>query len=322
MLIRTPVVHRVCFGLMVVLLLATGLVLAACADDDSSAEGGLDSGRVDAAATSDSRETDSADSQKTDTAGEAGVICTPGEKHCAGAVAEVCTTSGSAWNQLPCPNGCEDGACKPLSLETGWVVHQYDLLDDSIKTPASYAFEQDGLIAVQSANPMASVYYNDTALPEGIRVTGRFSVETTSDDDLIGFAFGWQDEAHYYLFDWKQATQPDSSCGTATAGASLKLVSSSDAIDACEDFWSSAGTSRIKPIVGVEQNPEGWKDNTVYDIELLFRPGDIAITIKEGETVAVSITSNDTTYRSGKFGFFNYSQQAVRYQFFAISPIE
>lgn len=36
----------------------------------------------------------------------------------------------------------------------------------------------------------------------------------------------------------------------------------------------------------------------------------------------VSITSSDTTYRSGKFGFFNDSQEAVRYEFFSISPIQ
>ena len=53
-----------------------------------------------------------------------------------------------------------------------------------------------------------------------------------------------------------------------------------------------------------------------------FVAGAITIEVMQGTTKVVSITSNDTTYRSGKFGFFNYSQEAVRYEFFSISPIQ
>jgi hypothetical protein len=254
--------------------------------------------------------------------GGTGVSCVAGTRSCVGSVAQVCAAAGNAFNRLSCPNGCDNGECQPLSLETGWMIHQYDLLDDTIKTPASYSFENNGLVAVQSANPMASVYYNTTELPEGVRVTGRFRVETTLDDDLIGFVFGWQDPEHAYLLDWKQGTQASPPCGTAEAGATLKLLNSDVTIDACEDLWSSAGTARVSPIIAVDQNPTGWKDHAVYDIVLEFRPGDIEITIKEGITTVVSVQSSDTTYRSGRFGFYNYSQASVRYEFFAISPID
>ena len=264
-------------------------------------------------------------SADTAVAADAAVQCTPGTKQCAGSgasTAEICVATGDAWNRLPCPNGCEAGACKPMSLETGWKVHQYNLTDDSIQTPASYTFEMNGLVAVQSANPMASVYYSDTALPEGIVVTGRFGVHTTSDDDLIGFVFGWQDPEHTYLFDWKQVTQPDGTCGTANAGASLKLISSGTPLDKCADLWDSAGTTKVTTLVATTVNPTGWLDDVDYDLKLSFRPGAITIEVMQGTTKVVSITSNDTTYRSGKFGFFNYSQEAVRYEFFSISPIE
>lgn len=261
----------------------------------------------------------------TDAAGDAAVQCTPGTKQCGGSdgsTAEICVAGGDAWNRLACPNGCEAGACKPMSLETGWKVYQYNLTDDSIQTPASYSFEMNGLIAVQSANPMASVYYNDTVLPEGIVVTGRFGVHTTSDDDLIGFVFGWQDPEHTYLFDWKQATQADGTCNTANAGASLKRISSGTPIDKCADLWDSNGTTKVTPLVTTAANPTGWEDNVDYDLTLSFRPGAISIEVMQGTTKVVSITSTDTTYRSGKFGFFNYSQEAVRYEFFSISPIQ
>jgi len=288
-------------------------------DAAGGADGAAGVDRMDAAGASDG----STDGTAVVDAGDDGAVqCTPSAKQCNGSTAEICLATGNAWNRLLCPNGCEAGACKPMALDTGWKVFQYNLTDDSIQTPASYTFEMNGLIAVQSANPMASVYYNDTALPEGIVVTGRFGVHTTSDDDLIGFVFGWQDPEHTYLFDWKQATQPDGTCGTANAGASLKLISSGTPLTLCADLWESNGTTKVTPLVTTTVNPTGWEDNVDYDLTLSFRPGAITIEVMQGATKVISITSNDTTYRSGKFGFFNYSQEAVRYEFFSISPIQ
>ncbi|MDD9970150.1 MAG: hypothetical protein OXR73_28170 [Myxococcales bacterium] len=274
-------------------------------------DGGTDSGQSRAAEGDEDRgEVD---------AGEDGG-CTPEARECDGDVARVCASDGSRWNSLRCAGGCEAGECAPLSLETGWSVHQYRLTDDSIKTEARYSFDMDGLIATQSANPMPSVYYNDTSLPEGIRVSGSFGVHATQDDDLIGFVFGWQDAQRFYLFDWKQATQDDP-CGLAEVGAALKVVQASSPLESCEDFWTSAGTEHVTTLVGNEQNPTGWQDHTVYELVLEFRPGDIHVQILQGTEVVVDIRSDDTTFRSGKFGFFNYSQEAVRYELFSISPI-
>ena len=231
-------------------------------------------------------------------------------------------TAGNAWNQLACSNGCESGECKHLSLETGWVVHQYDLLDDTIKTPASYTFENNGLVAFQSRNPMASVLLQRHRVARGH--SGYRPIRCPHDErrrpDRFRFRLAGSGALLSGGLEAKHAGQPP--CGTATEGASLKLVDSDTTIDKCEDFWSSAGTSRVSTLVDVAQNPAGWKDNTEYDIELIFRPGDIKVTIKEADTVVVTITSSDSTYRSGKFGFFNYSQEGVRYEFFAISPVD
>jgi len=284
------------------------------ADDDGSSSG-------DTGSSGDASSGGEASSSAGETDASGGT-CEPGEAVCDGDVARVCDSSGSAWNELECSNGCNDGACEPLSLESGWSVHQYALLNDSIATPAQYTFEEDGLIATQTANPMASVYLYEIALPESIVIRGRFSVQTTSDDDIIGFVFGWQDPEHYYLLDWKQTEQDDGTCGLAEEGASLKVVASDEEIDDCADFWTTAGTDRVTPVVPVSENPDGWEDEAVYDFHLVFRPGDIRIEIRQGDDVVVSLTSDDETYTSGNFGFFNYSQEAVRYEFFAISPID
>jgi len=317
----------------VLLRAAVALALVGCnggrpgARDGSTGGAGGALGDAGGAAARDGQAPDGGDGidAAADAADGAPVQCTPGTKQCGGSdgsTAEICVASGDAWNRLACPNGCTAGACNPISLETGWKVHQYNLTDDSIQTPAAYTFEMNGLVAVQSANPMASVYYNDTALPEGIVVTGKFGVHTTSDDDIIGFVFGWQDPEHTYLFDWKQTTQADGTCGTANAGASLKRITSATALDKCADLWDSNGTTKVTTLVAATVNPTGWQDNVDYDLTLSFRPGAITIEVRQGTTMVVSITSNDTTYRSGKFGFFNYSQEAVRYEFFSISPIQ
>jgi hypothetical protein len=280
---------------------------------------------VDASATTEDAgyvDTDAGEGGPDAHAADAGtVVCQANVRRCDGNVAAVCAPYGSDWTSLTCANTCAEGFCLPLSLETGFVVHQFDLKNDSIKTPATYSFENEGLVALQSANPMASVYYNETQLPAGVEIRGRFSVRTTSDDDIIGFVFGWQDPGHFYLFDWKQAAQNDGTCGLASEGASLKVVSTETPIEDCTDFWRSAGTDKVRPIVDVVQNPGGWKDNTDYDLVLSFRPGMISVRVFEGGEAVVVIDSNDSTYTDGKFGFFNYSQQDVRYEFFSISPI-
>jgi hypothetical protein len=153
-----------------------------------------------------------------------------------------------------------------------------------------------------------------------VEVTGQFSVETETDDDLIGFVFGYQDAQHFYLFDWKQTLQVDPICGTSEEGAALKVVSSPSPLTHCEDFWSSSGNARVSVLVPASSNPTGWLDNTVYDFRLLHRPGHIEVEVLEANTVVVSLQASDDTYPSGRFGFYNYSQELSRYQFFAIQP--
>jgi len=248
-----------------------------------------------------------------------GAPCEPGTTCSADGVVTVCGDDGSSV-QLECTNGCEAGACLQSDLSQGWVIHQFMLSDDSQQAVASYSFEDGGLTARQTVNALPSIYYLDREL-QSVEVTGQFGVDTTSDDDMIGFVFGYQDPEHFYLFDWKQGAQVDGTCGTAEEGASLKVVNSSETLTHCEDFWSSSGNSRVSVLVPPSSNPTGWDDNnTTYDFRLLHQPGHIEIEVRQGNDVVVSIQSDDSTYTAGKFGFYNYSQEQSRYQFFAIQP--
>ena len=44
--------------------------------------------------------------------------------------------------------------------------------------------------------------------------------------------------------------------------------------------------------------------------------GEIKITVRQGATVLADITVNDSTYTNGLFGFYNYSQEQVKYSGF------
>jgi hypothetical protein len=244
--------------------------------------------------------------------------CTPGTVCGADGVVTVCGADGSLVS-LSCTNGCKDGACLQTDLSTGWILHQFQLSDDSQQATAAYTFSEGGLSALQSVNALPSVYYLDQPL-ESVEITGQFSVETTSDDDMIGFVFGYQDAEHFYLFDWKQAAQSDGTCGTAEQGAALKVVSSAEALTHCEDFWSSSGNANVGVLVPAASNPTAWLDNTVYDFRLVHQPGHIEIEVRNANTVVVSMQTSDDTYPSGRFGFYNYSQEQSRYQFFAVQP--
>lgn len=253
-------------------------------------------------------------------AGDAGAGgCTSVSAVCGDGNILVCSAVGEPQEVFTCPNGCdpETNECLPLKLDQDWFVHQFNLNDDSQQTPATYVFESDGLVAIQTSNPLPSAYLKNAVL-ENFVARGKISVTSTSDDDMFGFVFGWQDAQHFYLIDWKQAQQDAPPCGLAPAGVALKLVSSDTPLDLCIDFWAGTGSEKVTPLVPASE--PGWSDNTVYDFELVYRPGDIHLTISSMDGVVVELESDDSTYTSGLFGFYNYSQEAVRYEFLTIEP--
>ncbi len=293
--------------------------------DGGSAEGGSSAGSPEGSAgspeggASAGGATENAGGSADAGAGGASEPCSGPARCSSDEVAAICLETGELLT-LECTNGCEAGACLQSDLEQGWVLHQYALTDGSSQTLASYSFSEGGLSALQTQNAEPSIYYLDKEL-ENVVIRGSFGVQTTADDDLIGFVFGMQDTEHYYLFDWKQAGQPDAQCGEAAIGASLKLVSADAPLEGCTDFWSSiADTASMKVLVPPSENPTGWVDNQIYDFELRHRPGQISIRVTLGQQTVVDISSSDTTYGRGRFGFYNYSQEQTRYQFFDIQP--
>jgi RHS repeat-associated protein len=141
---------------------------------------------------------------------------------------------------------------------------------------------------------------------------GTWRVNTTADDDYIGFVFGYQNSEHFYLFDWKKADQNDP-LGFAERGMSVKVVNASSTLTG-SDFWPTNGNgTRVRSLF---HNTVPWVSFTDYQFTLQFRNGEIKIVVKQGTTVLADITVNDSTYTNGLFGFYNYSQEQVRYSGF------
>ena len=183
-----------------------------------------------------------------------------------------------------------------------WTVVHYP----GSQPAASWQRDATNTIVTQTVNASPSILFSDFNLSNA-QMEGTWRVNTSSDDDYIGFVFGYQNSEHFYLFDWKQGTQD-----VAARGMSLKVVSADSPLTS-GDFWPTAGTTRVRPLY---HNSIGWAEFTDYQFTLQFHPGEIRIVVKRGTTVLADFTVHDSTYTNGRFGFYNYSQAAVRYSGF------
>ena len=193
------------------------------------------------------------------------------------------------------------GSGELVNLATWTVVHF-----PGSQSSASWQRDATNTAVTQTINADPSILLSDFNFSNA-QMEGTWRVSTSSDDDYIGFVFGYQNSQHFYLFDWKQATQDN-----AARGMTLKVVSANSPLTA-DDFWPTAGNARVRPLY---HNTIGWAEFTDYQFTLQFYPGEIRIIVKRGTTVLADFTVNDSTYTNGRFGFYNYSQAAVRYSGF------
>jgi RHS repeat-associated protein len=199
------------------------------------------------------------------------------------------------------------GEGQPVNL-SAWSVMQYEFND---QPDAHWDIDAANNTATQTINADASILFSDFSLAND-KIEGSWRVNTLSDDDHIGFVFGYQDAQHFYLFDWKKADQSDA-LGFAERGMSIKVVNADSGLIS-SDLWPTEGSgTRVRSLF---HNKIPWVENTDYQFTLEFHPGMFTITVKRGVTVLDSVTLADNTYRAGRFGFYNYSQEQVQYSGF------
>jgi hypothetical protein len=160
----------------------------------------------------------------------------------------------------------------------------------------------------QSVNSGPSVFYEPGTNAQGTALSGTITVETTSDDDFIGFVLGYQSgeinspSADFWLIDWKQLNQ-----GVAAVGMALSHVTGDMTAAPGNDFWQHVGVvNEVQRATNL--GATGWLDNTTYAFDLTFTSTDIIVTVNGVEELNYSGSFTD-----GAFGFYNYSQTNVRY---------
>lgn len=185
----------------------------------------------------------------------------------------------------------------------------------------SWVLEVGNTAVVQVVNADPSFYLNNLN-QTSYSIDGSWQVLPggNGDDDYMGFVFGYQNSSNFYLFDWKQGTQGYQGTN-ANEGMTIKkfqggtgngLVDLSLAI-----LWENTGNLPPMTVLATNQSATaGWADTVLYNFHLDFNlnPGEISIVIKDQNNVELwNVMVIDNTFGSGQFGFYNYSQEDVRY---------
>ncbi|WDE12054.1 PEP-CTERM sorting domain-containing protein [Thalassomonas haliotis] len=176
-------------------------------------------------------------------------------------------------------------------------------LSNWTETPGGdWTLAADGSSVFQSTNGQPTYFLSENTYIN-TEFNGTFGVETSSDDDYIGFVFGYNNSDDYLLFDWKQGEQ-----SSAYSGFTLSQISGSNV-----DLWRHSGSDLtvLASDYTTRDSFKGWLDNTSYNFTLDFTSSGIRIDI-DGST----IFDVDGSFSDGKFGFYNYSQSQVRYSGF------
>jgi len=162
----------------------------------------------------------------------------------------------------------------------------------------------------QSINGNPTVFYSDFN-GQGLQLSGEITVETTTDDDFIGFVLGFQPgdisaaTTDFILIDWKQGNQPSGGC-TGFAGLAVSRVSGG--LPSSSTSWCHTAPGITELARGVNVGNVGWLDNTTYEFDLVFTSSVIQVFVNGVKEIDIS-----GSFADGRFGFYNYSQQSVRY---------
>jgi MYXO-CTERM domain-containing protein len=210
-------------------------------------------------------------------------------------------------------DGC-DAAC---AVEPGWncVATEFildstqSLPDDGPHAEPNWTLSKDGRTISQSINSFSTVYASTLPMT-GLTVTFTLTVNSSSDDDFIGWAFGWEDgeltakDADWWVFDWKQTDQSYGDWGMAYDGLALSHVTGATA---AADLWSH--TKTVEEIArAATLGSTGWVDYTTYTIEMAFDVDEIQVWV-DGK-LEFDLTGE---YPPSNFSFYAFSQEDVEY---------
>ncbi|NJC08398.1 hypothetical protein GGQ62_001396 [Polymorphobacter fuscus] len=168
----------------------------------------------------------------------------------------------------------------------------------------------DNNSVTQTINGTPTVFYSDFD-GQGVRLSGTIRVNTSGDDDFIGFVLGFNGgdlastATDFLLIDWKQTSQNYN--GFAPAGLALSRVTGG--------LRDNAGAWAHNPALGVTElarantlGATGWADFQTYTFDIAFTANNVRVLVDDVLQFDVN-----GTFANGSFGFYNYSQSNVTY---------
>lgn len=193
----------------------------------------------------------------------------------------------------------------PVDL-TGWIENGFKGNNGA----GTWTVSGTNDTVTQSTNGQPTVFFKDGDNAQGTALSGTIRVNTTSDDDYIGFVLGYQDgemnstAADFWLIDWKQGNQTSASRGIALSHVTGDIANGGSADPS---FW--AHTDTVSEVArGANLGDTGWADHTEYSFDLKFTASLIEVWVDN-----VLEISYAGSFTDGAFGFYNYSQANVIY---------
>jgi len=164
----------------------------------------------------------------------------------------------------------------------------------------------------QTENGEPTVFFNKKN-SQGTSLSGEITVQTSSDNDFIGFVLGYNagdltnSAANYILIDWKQGDQNAYSADGYDGLAISRVTGALGSTDA----WGHTGN--VEELARATTfGSTGWADNALYTFDLIFTSS--LIEVKVNGVTELSITDTFAgTFNDGSFGFYNFSQDNVLY---------
>lgn len=160
---------------------------------------------------------------------------------------------------------------------------------------------------VQSINGDPTVFYSG-GNAQGSSLSGEITVNTSGDDDYIGFVLGYHAgdlsnaAADYLVIDWKQGDQ-----GAALDGLAISRVTGAIANGA--GAWGHDAANGFEELArGTNLGSTGWNDYQTYDFDITFTSSLVEVYVDSVLEISLAGSFND-----GSFGFYNYSQSNVEY---------
>ncbi|HEX7184807.1 MAG TPA: Calx-beta domain-containing protein [Thermoanaerobaculia bacterium] len=197
---------------------------------------------------------------------------------------------------------------------------------ESYGTGPNWAVSADGRTVTQTINSVPTIFYGD--FPAfGNRIEGTIRVLTSGDDDFIGFVLGFlpgdttSANANYLLVDWKKQDQAMTLCGTNMTALRGLAVSRIQGIPNEGEFWlhrdgtcNGLGNGIEELARGITRSRTAWVHNTDYKFTFEFSATRLLVYVND--TLELDVQGD---FRNGRLGFYNASQEQVRYSSFTFA---